>query len=161
MGQRRRILVSVKDAIDGLVSTDGLIIHATNAAFDPIERFDDLPLFSVLPGPERIDVSLFGSSAERTLPIEISGACYLQNETTFLDGEDIIEDILRKLLSTTQAAIFASVGGLACGGFTIMEIGPVFAVVAEPRDVDEVEDDFSFTFISMPVTAGFVEVASG
>ena len=160
MGLRRCILVAVKDAIDGLVSTDGRIINATNEAFDPFERFDDLPLFSVLPGPEVITVGLFGSSAERSMPVEVSGACYLQNETTFLDGEDIIEDIIRKLLSTEQAAIFASVGGIACGGFTITEIGPVYAVVAEPRDVDEVDDDYSYTFISMPVNAAFYEVAS-
>lgn len=150
MGNRKLILTTLKDELDGKPVTDlPLIISATNTFFDPDLRVADFPLFSVVSEPENIVVSLNGTKKDRTLRVAIMGYNTAPSDEVFLDGEDVAEEVVQILTSTASAAVFRAAALDSGCGFSITNIGPVI--------VEQFEFNLLFVYMSIPCTVEFID----
>lgn len=150
MGNRKLILITIKDELEGTEVTGlPLVIKATNTFFDPDLRIGDFPLFSVVSEPENIEVSLNGTKKDRTLRIAIQGFNTAPPDEVFLAGEDIAEEVIQKLTSPTSVAVFRAAAIDSGCGFSITSIGPVI--------VEQFEFNLEFVYMSIPCTVEFID----
>lgn len=150
MGNRKLILTTIKDELEGTEVTDlAFVIKATNTFFDPDLRIGDFPLFSVVSEPENIIVSLNGTKKDRTLRIAIQGFNTAPPDEVFLNGEDIAEEVIQKLTSAASAAVFRAAAISGGCGFSITAIGPVI--------VEQFEFNLEFVYMSIPCTVEFID----
>ncbi len=150
MGNRRLVLTTIQGALDGtVVSGLPLTIKATNTLFDPDQRINDFPLFSVVSEPENILVSLMGTKLDRTLRVAIQGFGTAPPAEIFLDGEDIAEQVVQTLSSDASVALFHAAAIASGCGFSITDIGPVI--------VEQFEFNLAFVYMSIPCTVQFID----
>lgn len=147
--KRRTIITTVKDAIDQLVVTGlPLTITAITTPFDPLQREADFPLFGIVSEPETVTVSLSGVRKDRTMRLAIIGFAFAPVVEIFLDGEDVVDEIVQALTSQANVDIFQAAFTGGCG-FSITEIGPIV--------VEQFEFNTSYVYMSVPCSVQYID----
>ncbi len=153
MGRRKDILLTIKNAIEGLsVEVDGELrtIRTINTLIDPT-REASFPVFTITPAPETVQIGIMGLTKDRTMMVSVfgytDGANQNQPEESGLSGlNDAAEDIVQKIIDKLTSATFLDM--VACT-FSIIQIGPV--------TVEHAELEEPLAYISMPLVVQWVE----
>lgn len=150
MASKRRIIIeTLQIAIDNLAVTDlPLTITAITTSFDPLQREADFPLFGIISEPETITISLSGVRKDRALRVAMIGFALAPTDEVFLDGEDIVDEIIQALTSQANVDIFKAAFTGGCG-FSVTEIGPVV--------VEQFEFNSSFIYMSVPCSIQYID----
>jgi hypothetical protein len=159
MSTRKEVMDTIRYAIRGLpVTVNGTTkyISVAESVFDPVNLpADQYPKFAVVPGPDPIDVGLYGFTLDHaSFQVDMFGYvdAGFRNKTTtpnistlYAASESIIEIILAKLINPTWIAL------VACA-FSILKIGPITS--------EYVDGEFPLGYISIPLSVSFLDDGS-
>jgi len=153
MGRRRDILLTIKNAIDGLevaVGGEPRAIHTTDTLFDPTKEAY-YPIFSVTPAPETVVVGIMGLTMDRTMMINLFG---------YVDGGSRIvieEDNLSPLAEAAEECVQAIMTKLTSQGFLDMVACTFSIIQIGPVTVEHAELEEPLAYMNVPLTVQWVE----